>query len=462
MLLLLVCFLVLTSLEALEMSSDMQSYFYELADSLSIALKGQELFTSTLESEESNFCRLNGGKVRQAGTVRQTQMALTLIDGRRHGEAALTLTGIRSADSSRLEQLLKTLREQIKELPEDPYLLYATTVKSSERRQKSKLPDGRETVDKITQSAKGRDLVGIYAAGGIFRGFANSLGQKNWFETFNFNFDFSYYLRADKAVKSSYAGFTWSDEDYQSKVELAQRELAVLDKEPHTMKPGRYRVYIAPQAFGEVTDMLCWGGFSLKAQKTKQTPLLKMVDEGYEMNKAVTFKENTADGVAPDFNDAGFTKPASVTLIEAGRYRDALVSPRSAQEYKVETNGANAGEGPQSMDVGAGKLQRNQVLKELGTGVFINNLWYLNFSDKPACRVTGMTRFASFWVEKGEVIAPLNVMRFDENVIKMLGGQLVDFTSERDLILSASTYGQRATSSQRLPGALIDNFSFTL
>lgn len=40
-------------------------------------------------------------------------------------------------------------------------------------------------------------------------------------------------------------------------------------------------------------------------------------------------------------------------------------------------------------------------------------LWYLNFSDRPGGRITGMTRFASFWVEDGRIVAPLNVMRFD-------------------------------------------------
>ena len=63
-----------------------------------------------------------------------------------------------------------------------------------------------------------------------------------------------------------------------------------------------------------------------------------------------------------------------------------------------------------------GDILRDQVLTQLGTGVYINNVWYLNYSDRSACRITGMTRFATLWVENGVIQAPLNVMRFDETI----------------------------------------------
>jgi predicted Zn-dependent protease len=94
--------------------------------------------------------------------------------------------------------------------------------------------------------------------------------------------------------------------------------------------------------------------------------------------------------------------------------------------------------------------------------VYISNLWYLNYSDRAACRLTGMTRFATFWVEKGDICAPLNVMRFDESVYRMLGDQLIDLTSEREWILDAGSYARRSTDSGRLPGALVEGFTFTL
>jgi predicted Zn-dependent protease len=92
----------------------------------------------------------------------------------------------------------------------------------------------------------------------------------------------------------------------------------------------------------------------------------------------------------------------------------------------------------------------------------VNNLWYLNYSDRPACRITGMTRFATLWVENGKIVAPVNVMRFDESLYRMFGNHLAGLTTERDLILDSDTYERRSTRSGRLPGALVEEFTFTL
>lgn len=440
----------------------MQQYFNDLADFANTKLKGDEVYTAFLSGEDSDFCRLSGAKVRQAGNVKQNSLSFRLIEGRKHAEASISLAGSKEEDQRRLETLIKSLRDQVKEVPDDPHLLYATKVNSTERVQPNDLPDARDTISRVTQKTKGLDLVGVYAAGGVHRGFANSFGQRNWYQTHSFNFDWSFYLRADKAVKTGYAGFKWQDAEFGQKVEDAKAQLAVLGKEPRTIKPGRYRVYIAPGALCEVTDLMSWGGFSMKAHRTKQTPLLKMVEGNQHLHPSVTISEHTAGGISPDFSSSGFTKPERVTMIQEGRYKDCLISARSAMEYKVETNGAHEGESPMSLELGAGSLAQANVLGELKDGIYLNNLWYLNFSDRPACRVTGMTRFASFWVENGQIKQPLNVMRFDESVLRMLGENLVGLTKERELILSSSSYGQRHTVSNHLPGALVDDFSFTL
>ena len=109
-----------------------------------------------------------------------------------------------------------------------------------------------------------------------------------------------------------------------------------------------------------------------------------------------------------------------------------------------------------------GTVEHEQTLRELGTGLCINNLWYLNFSDRMNARMTGMTRFATFWVENGEAVAPTNVMRFDDSVYRILGDNLTGLTSTREFIPDSRTYGSRITASKRLPGAFVDGFRLTL
>ena len=151
-----------------------------------------------------------------------------------------------------------------------------------------------------------------------------------------------------------------------------------------------------------------------------------------------------------------------VSLIDEGKLGDALVSPRSAKEYGLATNGANSGEAPESLDLAAGRLAERDALAALDTGLYISNLWYLNFSDRPAGRITGMTRFATFWVEDGKIVAPVTPLRFDESIYRLLGEALVDLTREREFLPDPGTYGERQTSSARLPGALVAALRFTL
>ena len=94
----------------------------------------------------------------------------------------------------------------------------------------------------------------------------------------------------------------------------------------------------------------------------------------------------------------------------------------------MRTNAAENSEAAASIDTAASSLLSDDVLQALDTGLYINSLWYLNYSDKPTCRLTGMTRFATFWVQGGKIVGPVSVMRFDESVLCMLGQNLLGLT----------------------------------
>lgn len=444
----------------------MQQQFNELVDHATTLLRGNERFTATLNAEDSQFCRLNKTRIRQAGSVRQARLKVRLIDGRRNASATLTLSETPNIDRARLAQVLADLRAQLDVLPEDPHLLYATEPYSTETLDRTQLPDGREVIASaladLAATAADVDLVGIYAGGPMWRGFANSMGQRNWHERVSFNLDFSCHLHEDKAVKKRLSGTQWEPQVFATTLDAARRELELLAQPPRTIAPGAYRVYLAPAALEEIAGLLSWDAFGARAHRTRQTPLLRLTDGQQTLSEQVTLREDTGRGLAPDFDEAGFIKPAEVTLIEHGRYRDCMVSARSAQEYALKANGADERESPQSLALQPGELALNDVAAALDDGLWINNLWYLNYSDRNACRVTGITRFACFVVKDGRIRAPLNVMRFDDSVLRMLGANLLGLTRETEWLVSASTYGERSTDSMRLPGALIERVNLTL
>lgn len=435
--------------------------FKALVEWLKQAITDKEQFHLGYAAEASEFVRFNHAKVRQAGQVQQASLNLKLINDGRHADLAITLAGTPELDRERLAAGLQQLRETLPLLPHDPYLLLNQNAWHSHNEQARPLPDLALVLEDISQAADGVDLVGIYAAGPISRGFASSDGAFGWHQANSFNFDFSLFHANGEAVKASYAGHTWDSAEFARRLQKARDQLEFLGRPLHTLPPGEYRAYLAPAALEEIISLMTWGGFSAQAIASKGSSLQKLYAGEQHLSPLVTVSEQISGSLSQAFSSEGYPR-SDVTLINAGKADGQLVNSRSAAEYGLSTNGASSDESPSALQMAAGSLAQTDILKQLGTGLYISNLWYLNYSDLPAARLTGMTRFATFWVEDGEIKAPVSTMRFDDSVYSLLGSQLEALTAERELLLSASTYGQRNTASNLLPGALVKRLTLTL
>ncbi|MBS0320312.1 MAG: TldE/PmbA family protein [Proteobacteria bacterium] len=440
---------------------DLEAYFGDLAAALRTGLAGSERFAASFSAEDTDFVRMNHGKVRQPGTVSQRYLSVRLIDGQRHAEHTVTLSGQPAVDRERALSALRGLRSALADAVDDPHLLLPAATHSSRDVRHGALPTAEAAVDAILDAAAGTDFVGLYASGPVFRGFANSEGQRNWHAVTTFNLQWSLYHRADKAVKAAYAGFDWDPAALRERMDDARTRLALLARPAKSLAPGAYRAYLTPAAMEELTGVLSWGGFSARALATKQSPLTRM-ETGERMDPRVTLTEDTAHGVAAAFQGEGFDRPPEVSLVRAGELVGSLVSPRTAREFGLVANGANGYEAPEALVMGAGDLPARDALAALDRGLYVGNLHYLNYSDRTACRVTGMTRFATFWVEGGQIVAPVDVLRFDDTVYRLLGSKLEALTAEREMLLSSESYGSRQLTSAHVPGALVSEMAFTL
>ena len=439
----------------------MESYFNELAATVDRALAAGERHATWFSAEDTDFVRLNRGKVRQAGHVAQRYIEIRLIRGARHASHSMSLSGDAGTDSKAVEAAVVALRGAMPDLADDPHLLLPSIVTSTSAARGGPLPSSEAIVDNVLRAADGHDLVGILAAGPVYRGFANSDGQRNWHAITTFNLQWSLYFRADKAVKSSYSGFDWSHDVFDERMHASVAQLALISRTPKALPPGKYRAYLAPAAMQEIAELLSWGGFSARALQTQQSALSKMRAEA-RLDPRVQISEDIEAGVATPFQAEGFTRPGNVSLVADGALVGALVSPRTAREFDLQANGANGAESPEALAMAGGGLPVKDALGALDTGLAIGNLWYLNYSDRPACRMTGMTRFATFWVENGTIVAPVDVLRFDDTLYRMLGDNLEALTSERELLLESNTYGSRMLTSVTLPGALLSEVNVTL
>lgn len=438
-----------------------QQQFESLVAALNSARRPDEQFTLAYNAEASDFIRFNHGQVRQAGHVQQAGVTLKLINDGRHANLDLTLSGDADTDNRRLTEALQQLRETLPSLAQDPYLLPNTDAWNTHSLQAAPLPDSGDVVARIDELSGDLDLVGIYAAGPIYRGFASSWGALGWHQANSFNFDWSLFHENGQAVKANYAGHDWDAAAFDRRFEQARQQLEFLGRPLRTLEPGQYRAYLAPAALEEIIGMLCWGGFSAQSIASKRSPLQRLYAEEARFSPLVSLDEQVSGSLSPAFSHEGYPRK-DLPLIVEGRAGERLVDSSSAAEYGLQANGADYGETPSALSMAGGTLGLDDVLQQLGTGLYISNLWYLNFSDRAAARLTGMTRFATFWVEDGRIVAPVSTMRFDDSAFSLLGTALENLTTERELILSASTYSQRQTASNHLPGALISQLTLTL
>ena len=441
----------------------MREYFENITKELFKNIKSNELLIISFDAEESKFVRLNKGKIRQAGSVKQISMTLSLsTKDKRNLKSYVRLNGSFERDISTLIKTLNYLRRELPDLPKDPYMMFSTSIHSTEISSEKQSTSDEVILEHILNSATKLDLVGIFSSGSIYTGLANSLGQKNWHEDYSFSFDYSIYNKNNNAIKLNYSSKKWNKDDYDFILNKGIEKLAILSNPEKKITTGEYRVYLEPSALNEIIDMMAWGGFSYKSNKIGTSPLHLLNKKERKLNEHIYIDENIKDGLSANFNSDGFIKPEVISMIEKGEFRESLTSPRSSLEYSVVHNAASPSEYPSSIDMKAGSISDDKILETIDNGIYISNLWYLNFSDRNNGRMTGLTRFGCFLVENGKLTAPINTMRFDDSVYSILGDNLIGLTTSRELLIDSGTYEERSTSSARLPGAIVNNFKMTL
>lgn len=439
-----------------------RSHFEALADAVCLA-DGVDRTSLALNAEASDFLRFNRAALRQATNVLQAQATVAVVRGQRRAEGSLTLSGELGADTRRLLEERTRLVADLAFVPDDPYLLLPDGRTASRREDAGVLPKAQAVIDAVRTHAAGFDFVGFYAGGTVVRAYADSLGSRHWHRVESFHFDWCLYRQADKAVKTSYAGTHWREDEFAARVQQAAARVPLLDLPPRTLEPGAYRAAFSPAAMNELLGTLGWSGFSLKARRTGTSSLLQLAHGDARLHPGFRLVEAAARGIAPAFTPDGFVKPAEVLLVDGGAAVDTLNSPRAAREYGLPANGANPLEMPESLVLAPGNIPHDRLLETLGTGLYLSNLWYLNYSDRQACRMTGMTRFACFWVENGQPVAPLNVMRFDDDFLRMFGeGGLVGLTDHLELVPNSDSYQMRQLASIMTPAAIVEGWRLTL
>jgi predicted Zn-dependent protease len=437
------------------------SYFENFSKLILKDLKDNEAMTLSLNAEETFFARLSNAKIRQVTNIHQAHIDFNYIKGNKVINFNMPFSASKGDMLVALKKLTQA-RDWIDALPEDPYLVRPKFYGLTKEENLNELPKNEDMLRIILDTAAGVDLAGVFSCGDIVRATINSEGQFHWFKTRNFYLDYSLYNVKQKAVKSLYAGSVWDNDELKRNILDSAEKLSLMDKPSKKIERGEYRVYLAPSAVGELLGTLSWGGVSMGAHQRGNGSLKDLWLKKKTLSPKFTLKEDFTLGLSPRFNETGEVSPMDLILIKNGEFNNFLVSTRTANEYNVESNFASDWESMRSPVVATGSLSREDIYKEIGTGLYLSDLHYLNWSDRETARITGMTRYACFWIENGEIVAPIEDLRFDESYYSIFGAALEQVTNFSDVIPATGSYFHRDVGGMRTPGVLLSQFKFTL
>jgi predicted Zn-dependent protease len=440
----------------------LEKTFDRLVDQLLAELKDGEQLKLGLKGEQSQFVRFNSAKVRQAGCITDGQLNVTLMQNQRTGSRSFPITGDWDVDSQQAQLALADLRQEVPQLPEDPYLVLPEGNATSRENHGGKLLKPEDVAAALLSEMAGVDFTGIYAGGSLVRAYADSAGQKHWFGTEFFSVDYSLFTADGQAVKGTFAGNEWNDGAYSAKLAEAKHQLDRLAQPPKPVPRGQYRTYLAPGAIAELLSMFSWGGVSEGSLQRGGSALALLQRGEKQFSPQFNLTEDFSRGLVPRFNEWGDIAPIALPLIQNGKLVNTLISSRTAKEYGKVANGATGSESLRSPEILPGTLAAADILKALDTGLYLSNLHYLNWSDRPTGRVTGMTRYACFWVENGEIVAPIENLRFDESLYQCLGDNLMALTDFQEFVPEVGTYFNRNPGGMWVPGILTEGFTYTL
>jgi len=428
-----------------------------------------------LSAEKVWYLRLNQARIRQITLVEQAHLQMSLQKDQKEWHIELGLSGNPQQDLEKIKVYINQAMTHWNDLESHRRVVPLSAALPAKYHECTEEPFDFEITQQLsqwlTQSPRG-DLCGLFCYGHSYVFSLNSLGVEREFLNLNGFFDYSLYdqnsLGQPKATKDTYFFQRFDPVAMEERWQKKHQEIRLLKKAPRPLERGTYRAYLAPDAVAELLSTLSWGGLSYDTFQKGICPLEAFFKVEREFSSLLSMKENFHLNLGPSFNSLGEIPPRELSLIHEGKKQNFLISSSSARKYGIESNFAEGHggwgyESPRSLEVLPGTLPDSDILKALDRGLYLGALHYCNWSHQQSASITGMSRFACFWVENGEIQHPIEDFRFDVSLYELWGPRgLLGLTEKAEIMPRTGTYGARDLGGMKSPGFLVDGFRCVL
>ncbi len=207
---------------------------------------------------------------------------------------------------------------------------------------------------------------------------------------------------------------------------------------PIELPPGTYEVVLEPRAVASVVLFPAWLGFNGKAH-AEGTSFARLGEAQFD-ERIDIWDDATDPRSLGRAYDAEGTPKRRLDLVRRGVTVGLAHDRRSAALAGVESTGSSVGSDayggyPGDLFVGGGDESLDDLIAAVDRGLLVTDLWYNRILDPKTQVVTGLTRNGLFLIERGEVVAAVQNMRYTQSVIAALGpGHVLGLGDDAQLV----------------------------
>ncbi len=213
---------------------------------------------------------------------------------------------------------------------------------------------------------------------------------------------------------------------------------AIAGASPIDLEPGTYEVVLEPKAVAALLLFPAWLGFNGKAH-AEGTSFAHLGEQQFD-EQIHLWDDGTDPRSLGRPYDAEGTPKRRVDLVAAGVTVGLVHDRRSALLAGTESTGNSIGSEsfggyPGDLFLAAGTSSRTELTAGMERGLLVTDFWYNRILDPKTQVITGLTRNGLFLVEHGEVVAPVQNLRFTQSVVAALGpGHVLGLGDDAELV----------------------------
>jgi predicted Zn-dependent protease len=192
---------------------------------------------------------------------------------------------------------------------------------------------------------------------------------------------------------------------------------------PVDLDPGTYEVVLEPKAVAALLLFPAWLGFNGKAH-AEGTSFAHVGEQQFD-EQIDLWDDGTDPRALGRPYDAEGTPKRRVDLVAGGVTVGLVHDRRSAALAGVSSTGSSIGSEafggyPGDLFLAPGHEDPADLVAGVERGLLVTDLWYNRILDPKTQVVTGLTRNGLFLIEGGEVVAPVQNLRFTQSVVAAL------------------------------------------